>query len=580
MSKFSKEETKEIETIAKEIKKGFPSLSPTYLFLFQSEMREVWGWKMSEKEITRLNKPILSRKDFHRLQERCRLRASPKILPKLFLGKSLQKLSLKEKVMILPLYQGFLLKEPPPTNFKLKKKNIKILSDNISLILKEFFRRISAEKTAKGSRELLSVIEAIHSSNDVTELFQMITEKTSDLFPQVDQVTLTIFKNGGEPLWIRRGTSQGQISTTPSSIEIGITDLLRQKKKPLLFHSAKKLSKALNLSTVENRVSSTLSIPITTNGKKIGALHLESFNEERAFSQLDIELLQGFANEASLAIERTRAHESLKKKAHRLEEEAETLEITYSQLMQSEKLASIGELAGSIAHEINNPLMTLMGRIELLLKNLPYTDASHPSLEIMNREVERISNLVRGLLQFTRKSAVDFQRESIPSILSECLLLTDNYLRNNRVVVQKNYQHLLPFILADRNQLIQVFLNLITNSVQSMKSGGTITIDVFTREKEDHSEGQWMEIHFKDTGEGIHPEFRYRVFEPFITTKMSGTGLGLSVSKRIVEDHGGKIFLDNEVREGTCVIIQFPLQSEAIEEKKEEANEGKGFNRG
>lgn len=580
MSKFKAEELKSLDKIAREILKSLPSTSQTHLFLFQPESREGWGWRMNEKGITRLKNSILTRREFNQLHERCRLKETPKVLPNLFLGKNLQKINPKERVLLLPLFQGFILRELPPASLEKEKKILKNHGDLISILLKEFWRRLNAEKKAKGSKELLYVIEAIHSSNDVTELFQMIAEKTSDLFPQVDLVTLTIFKNGGEPLWIRKGPFQGKISSTPSPTEIGITDLLRKKKKPLLFHSAEKLRKALNLSTEEDRFSSTLSIPITTNGNKIGALHLETFSEERAFSQFDLELLHGFANEASLAIDRTRAHDTLKKKANRLEAEAETLEITYAQLMQSEKLASIGELAGSIAHEINNPLMTLMGRIELLLKTLPSTDSNFSSLDIMNREVERISSLVRGLLQFTRRSAADYERESIQSIISECLLLTENYLRNNRVTVERNIGNSLPSILANRNQLVQVFLNLITNSIQSMKQGGNIQIDIYTLHEGTLSNDQWMEILFRDSGEGIPPEYRNRVFEPFVTTKENGTGLGLSVSKRIVEEHGGKIFIDNEYHQGTRVIIQLPIKSDSLKERKEGNNEGKNINRG
>jgi signal transduction histidine kinase len=567
---LSPREFRALETIAKKILNGIAGTYPLFLFLFPEEEKEGSGWKLDNRGITRIHKPILTRREYNRILERCRLKSSPKIITKLFLGRNLQKLKPKEKVILLPLFNGFLLKGASLEGIREEKRTLKAYGTFTSLVLKEFWQRLSAEKQAKGSRELLSVIEAIHSSNNIEELFQMITEKTSDLFPQVDLVTLTVFNNGGKPLWYRMGPSKDQFSTTPSPVEIGITDLLRKKEKPLLFLSGKKLKKALNLSSEDNMISSTLSIPITTNGKKIGALHLESLSRKRAFSPFDLELLQGFANEASLAIERTRAHETLKKKAHRLKVEAETLQITYAQLMQSEKLASIGELAGSIAHEINNPLMTLMGRIELLLNKIPSSDPNRPYLKIMNREVERIGNLVRGLLQFTKRSKADFQIESIPSIVDECLLLTENYLRNNRINIQRRYPSSLPSISADRNQMVQVFLNLITNAVQSMKEGGTILILMDSMEETVASSGEWIEIHFQDSGRGISLEESKHVFEPFVTTKKNGTGLGLSVSKRIIEDHGGKIFIDSRVHKGTRVTIQLPRSLDIIRYRKEE----------
>ncbi|MCH7760924.1 GAF domain-containing protein [candidate division TA06 bacterium] len=597
-----KREEKEFEEVAKRIMRGASPLRPFFLFFFPEGEEEGYGWRMDKKGFTRLREPILFRRDYNRLMERCRLKTSPKILPRLFLGRKLQKLKLKEKVLLLPLYQGFLLREPPLTDLKKKSKNLRRASQKpgssrgsaerlgsaktykstltagerktfkafgilITLILKEFWRRLSAEKTAIGSRGLLSVIEAIHSSNNIKELFLLITKKTSELFPQVDLVTLTIFKNGGKPLWFRRDPSQDRITTTPTSVEIRITDLLRRRGRPLLFLSAKKLKKALKISSKGNRVSSTLSIPITADGKKLGALHLESFSQERVFTPFDLELLQGFAHEASLAIERTRAHETLKKKATQLESEAETLEITYAQLMRSEKLASIGELAGSIAHEINNPLMTIMGRIELLLKNIPSSDPNCSSINIMDKEVDRISSLVRGLLQFTRGSKPKFEKESIPSIIEECLLLTENYIRNNHVTIHKIYDHSLLPISANRNQLVQVFLNLITNSVQSMKGGGSLRIEIGQSNDSGASKGKWIGIKFQDTGEGIPSVNRRRVFEPFFTTKENGTGLGLSISKRIIENHRGRIFIESGVHQGTRVTIQLPVRSEELREE-------------
>ena len=185
----------------------------------------------------------------------------------------------------------------------------------------------------------------------------------------------------------------------------------------------------------------------------------------------------------------------------------------------------------------------------------------------MDKEVDRISSLVRGLLQFTRGSNPKFERESIPSIIEECLLLTENYIRNNRVTIHKIYDHSLLPISANRNQLVQVFLNLITNSVQSMKGGGSLRIEIGQSNNSGASKGKWIGIKFQDTGEGIPSVNRRRVFNPFFTTKENGTGLGLSISKRIIENHRGRIFIESGVHQGTRVTIQLPVRSEELREE-------------
>ncbi len=244
-----------------------------------------------------------------------------------------------------------------------------------------------------------------------------------------------------------------------------------------------------------------------------------------------------------------------------LQEKADELASMTQQLWQASKLATMGELAASIAHELNNPLATVSLRAETLLDQLAGDEPKQRSLEIIIGEVERMAKLVTNLLQFTRRnyrqvSTIDVQEE-----VTRSLELISYYLRNHKIEVVTEFQESLPPIIADRQQLRQVFLNIMTNASDAMPHGGTLTVRV---------RGEQMPprtvIEFADTGHGIAAKDLEKIWEPFYTSKDEGkgTGLGLSICSRIVEEHGGTIVLESEIGKGTTVRVTLPVAVESI----------------
>jgi len=246
--------------------------------------------------------------------------------------------------------------------------------------------------------------------------------------------------------------------------------------------------------------------------------------------------------------------EKLKARAA-LQEKVDELALMTQQLWHTSKLATMGELAASVAHELNNPLATVSLRVETLMNQLAHDEPKRRSLQIVISEVERMAKLVFNLLQFTRRNYRQVSTIDVSEEITKSIDLIRYYLRNRRISVATEFDESLPSIHADRQQLRQVFLNLMTNAGDAMPEGGVLSVRV-----RNQAEGGKILIEFSDTGAGIAPDKLQRVWEPFYTSKPEGkgTGLGLSICIRIIEEHGGAISLDSEVGKGTTVSVVLP----------------------
>lgn len=258
-------------------------------------------------------------------------------------------------------------------------------------------------------------------------------------------------------------------------------------------------------------------------------------------------------------IERTAA---LQTAVTELVQKSEELRSTTQQLWQSAKLASVGELAASIAHELNNPLSTVSLRVESVLAATNADDPRRQALLIVEQEVERMANLVGNLLQFCRFGREQISTVNISDEVQMATELTQHHLRRRNVQFVPQYDFHSQVIYADRQKLRQLFLNLITNAGDAMPHGGTLTIRTHPSQLGTQPA---ITIEVCDTGMGIAPELLPRVMDPFFTTKEEGkgTGLGLAICRRIVQEHHGTIEIQSEVGRGTMVRVQLPVRDEA-----------------
>ena len=270
--------------------------------------------------------------------------------------------------------------------------------------------------------------------------------------------------------------------------------------------------------------------------------------------------------------ERKLAEEDLQETNHRLERavaelHAKTHELASmtQQLWQASKLATMGELAASIAHELNNPLATISLHTELLTGSLAANDPNRVPLGVIDQEVARMATLVSNLLVFSRRSSPELSTLELCEELTNTLDFIQYHLRSNGIDIVKDCPVALPTVQGDRQQLRQVFLNLITNASDAMPRGGTLTVR--SRQGLMPNGDSAVVIEFSDTGTGVRTGDLPKLWEPFFTTKPEGkgTGLGLSICRRTVEGHRGTIEIETGPAKGTTVRITLPASDEASE---------------
>jgi signal transduction histidine kinase len=308
---------------------------------------------------------------------------------------------------------------------------------------------------------------------------------------------------------------------------------------------------------------SELCVGLKDGDRIIGIMDIES-SSKNAFGQNDFMALESLAGILTSVISNADQYQRSQETVRQLRQTQQELQTRIEaqleaerRLIQAEKLAAVGEMAAGIAHELNNPLTTVTGFTELVLDELPEDADNRPDLELVLKEARRARDVVRRLLDFSRRSESERTRVDINELLDDVLSLTGHLMHTSGVQLEVVLGKKLPWVSVDRNQMKQVFLNLFHNALQAMPTGGKLIVKTSTRQREGR---KWVIASIKDTGVGISLEYRERIFEPFFTTRsgQGGTGLGLSVSYGIVSDHGGEIEVDSEVGKGTSFIVWLP----------------------
>ncbi len=238
------------------------------------------------------------------------------------------------------------------------------------------------------------------------------------------------------------------------------------------------------------------------------------------------------------------------------------LQETQLQLLQSEKMASLGKLAAGVAHEINNPLGGILIFSKMLLEDLPPDDPRREDLERICDEASRCKEIVKGLLEFARQTSYKMEPTDLNRALVQGISLLENQALFHNIRIVKNLDPNLPPITANIGQLNQVFMNIILNAAEAMEGQGTLTVNTRLGPDKDT-----VIVEFTDTGCGIKEEHLTRIFDPFFTTKEvgKGTGLGLSMSYGIVEKHRGRIWVKSKEGEGCTFTIELPVRTETEE---------------
>ncbi len=233
------------------------------------------------------------------------------------------------------------------------------------------------------------------------------------------------------------------------------------------------------------------------------------------------------------------------------------------QIQQSDKLALIGQIAAGIAHEIGTPLNVISGNAEYIMMEMGEDNRYKEELETIISQAERIANLIKQLLEFARPRKANYTKANVNVEIFHVVELLKHQFEKSNIKLNLNLSKDIPPIYADCSQIHQVFLNIIVNAIHAINENGLIEIETFARDG-------YVNIKFKDNGVGILPEHLDKIFEPFFTTKEAGkgTGLGLAVSKRIIDEHNGKIGVESTPGVGTTFTVKIPVYVTKEDEEK------------
>ena len=331
--------------------------------------------------------------------------------------------------------------------------------------------------------------------------------------------------------------------------EDGIIDWVMRERRPVVIDD----SDARSPEAVQPRCF--VMIPLIVGGKNVGIFILHCAREKDDFTLGQIQLLDVLANQTAAAVSNSRHYSDLESTHDQLVE-------SQQQLLISAKQAAIGELAGGVAHEVNNPLQIILSRVQLMIAQNTGSEPVTKGLKLIENNVRRISKIIRALLGFAghNKAGAEWNRFELNQAIQQAIALVKHQLDAQAIEIDIDIADDVPALLGNVGELEQVFINLMLNAQNAMPTGGDLRITA-------RVEGEEIELRFSDSGTGVLPEHRDRLFEPFFTTRgdEGGTGLGLAVSYSIVEVHKGTLSISSDSEQGATFIIRLPLPSPGSE---------------
>ena len=298
------------------------------------------------------------------------------------------------------------------------------------------------------------------------------------------------------------------------------------------------------------KTESFATAPLIAKGKVIGVIFVDNHFTRKPITEDDMRFLMMFANQVGLAIENAMIYSNLEVTNKSLREAQE-------RLIQQERMAALGEMATSIAHEIRNPLVSIGGFARRLKDKLASDEQSKRYSEIIYQEVNRLERILQEILAFAKEGTPRFVTTDINKIIEDVLILFRDGLTAKNIKVITEFSKEMPLISTDSQQLKQVFINLIANAEQAMEENGGI-LSITTRISDELPPEIHIEI--SNTGPGIPHDIMANIFNPFFTTKSSGTGLGLAIVHRIINSHNGSISVENRPDSGVTFLIRLPVE--------------------
>ncbi|MFQ5875326.1 MAG: GAF domain-containing protein, partial [Dehalococcoidia bacterium] len=397
---------------------------------------------------------------------------------------------------------------------------------------------------------LFQVGKALTSVLDLEKLLQLIINSAVETIGPAERGVIHLLDEASGELHPKAlaGIALGALRETKMRIGEGIAGLAIEEGETINVPDVNADPRFLRLGGPQE-FKSLLVAPLLIGERRIGSISVESGKVD-AFGPDDERLLTTLASQAAIAIENARLFDDLNK-AYK------ELATTQARLFQSAKLSAIGELAAGVAHEINNPLTTIIGDAQLLLREMKPGQPGYESATAIERAGWRASKVVRNLLSFSRREEYDFAPTDINDTIESALSLIAYQIERANIRIDKELPSDLPLVLASAHHLEEVWINLLLNARDAIPKGQEGEIHIASRLDE---QNRSVQVLVSDNGCGIPPEHLGKIFEPFFTTKDpgKGTGLGLYISYNIIEQHHGSIQVESEVGEGTTFTVTLP----------------------
>ncbi|MFO8007117.1 MAG: GAF domain-containing protein, partial [Candidatus Brocadiia bacterium] len=353
--------------------------------------------------------------------------------------------------------------------------------------------------------------------------------------------------------------------TSPSDSDRELTERVRSIRIPLADEESTLVSTLLGRSTAyvgdaraDARLSGQLAealglqefvcVPLAAQDEPLGVMLADNKYSGKTIDRYQVELLEMFCRQASLAIANARAYE-------RIRMQLQEIQRTRDRLIAAERMASVGRMAGHLAHEIRNPLTTIGGFAASIARRHPEDSLTHRNATIIHDEVRRLERTLVNVLDYTRPLRPNKEPTHINELVRETLSQFDQQMEDAGIKLRTSLAEDLPAIMADPQMIKQVVLNLIKNAMEAMEDREQATLSVITSVQD----GMAV-IEVADTGGGMPPEAQESLFSPFFTTKIGGVGLGLSVSQRIVRQHGGDISVQSELGVGSRFVVSLAAE--------------------
>ncbi|MFH1367633.1 MAG: ATP-binding protein [Elusimicrobiota bacterium] len=300
-------------------------------------------------------------------------------------------------------------------------------------------------------------------------------------------------------------------------------------------------------------------MPLEAKDRIIGVLIVDNVVHKRKLEEKDLRALQTFTSQAAVALENARLYQTEKNFKEELQKQVdiavEKLKQAQDQLIQSEKLAALGQMAAVVTHEVRNPLSTIRGSAEIISRKAGSDSPLRKFTEYIIQEVERLDLVVNEILAFSRKPQLTLSKANINTLIEQTLdfLETSDFLKY-KVSCTRNLASNVPDTFLDSDQIKQVLLNILLNACHFMEKSPVRNLSVNTRVSNSQ-----IYIGITDTGPGIPQENLEKIFEPFFTTKARGTGLGLSICKNIIESHMGRVDVETRINEAAVFTVVLPI---------------------